>query len=74
MNIPKPKITLLASAPSLADLRVQVNRFYGGQAMQLSELQPHHFWAVIRESDGKCLENVRVARKGQRYRFEMIQW
>lgn len=63
--------TLLASAPSLEAAQQAATRFYCGQAMHL-EPDGEAQWAILRKSDGKRLEGVRVIRaKRGRFRFEM---
>ena len=59
---------LLASAPTREDIQTSIIKFYGGQAMTVTEdLQ------IVRNSDGLVLDDVRVTVKKGRYRFEMVQ-
>lgn len=60
---------LLATAPSLDDIRESIGRFYCGTSTTLVPVADHA-WKIVRTSDGKTLDDVRVIRKRGRYRFE----
>src|SRR3546814_15255898 len=62
--------TLLASAPTLDDIRDSVVRFYCGQSMTLLPSSDNR-WIISRTHDGKEIEGVHVIRKRGRYRLEM---
>lgn len=64
--------TLLASAPSLDDIRESIARFYCGEHKTLTpETGKAGSWLVCR-LDGTPLLGVRVVKRGRRYRFEMV--
>lgn len=63
--------TLLASAGTLEDIRQSVCRFYCGESKTLIPTGDDS-WKIIGTYNGKECEGVRVVRKRDRYRFEMI--
>jgi hypothetical protein len=59
---------LFASAPTLESMQAAITDFYCGTQ---TRLEPDgDAWRVVRQSDGKTLDGVRVVNKGRRYRFE----
>lgn len=64
------KATLLASAPTLAQIEESITRFYCGEKKALAFVS-EGTWA-IRQLDGREISGVRVVKKGRRYRFEAV--
>lgn len=62
--------TLLASAPSLADIQEAIRKFYCGSD-KLLRTGGDNVWTLYRMSDGQPLAGVQVRKVGKRYRFEM---
>lgn len=65
------KNELLASAPSLEEIRQSVMRFYGGESKTLIPTGDDE-WKVIGTYSSKEAPGVRVTRRRNRFRFEMI--
>lgn len=65
------KPTLYASAGTLEDVADSICRFYGGTKISLVERGADE-WRLVRVSDGKEFDDVRVIRRKQRFRFEGI--
>lgn len=63
--------TLLSSAPSLDDIRASIRDFYCGGSMTLIPVTDDE-WRLVQTISGKDMEGVRVVRKRNRYRFEML--
>ena len=61
---------LLASAPTLESITDAVARFYMGEVKTL-EQEKLNVWTV-HHKDGMQVLGVRVVKRGNRYRFEMV--
>jgi hypothetical protein len=62
---------LYSTAPTLESIRESVVAFYAGTPMTLAPVDANR-WAIVRDSDGKVLEGVRIVRQRGRFRFEGI--
>lgn len=67
----KPSPTLLASSPTMDGIKDCIREFYCGSAKVLFP-RGDNLWAVGNIYDDKILEGVRVVKKRNRYRFEML--
>lgn len=65
------KPTLLSAADTLDQIRASISDFYCGTSMTLIPLSADE-WKLVRTSDGKPIEAMRVIRKRNRLRFEML--
>lgn len=66
------KPDLLATASTIEDVRGVVCRFYGGVSKTLIPTGDDT-WKVVDTYTGKEASGVRVVRKRNRFRFEMVQ-
>jgi len=65
--------TLLASASTLDGINDCIARFYCGESKTLKPEQGKvNTWLVCRAHDEEPLLGVRVFKRGNRYRFEMV--
>ena len=62
---------LLASAPSLETIRESISDFYVGTSMTLIPTGLNQ-WKLVRTHDGKPMDGVKVLRRRNRFRFEMV--
>lgn len=65
----KINTTLLASSPSLDGISNCITSFYFNSPKELIEIEPN-IWSVSGKNG--TIQNVRVIKKGKRYRFESI--
>lgn len=63
--------TLLASASDGLDILISIREFYCGTDVSIVGSEPN-VYRIVRKSDGKTLEGVRVVKARGRFRFEML--
>jgi hypothetical protein len=64
------KRNLIATAPTLDDIREAATRFYCGESKTLIPAGDN-VWNVVSTATGRVALGVRVVRQRGRYRFEM---